>query len=232
MTGIYQILHIESGKRYIGSSVNVRNRLYHHKDRLKYGKHANDYLQKAYNKYGIGGFEFKKILECSKENLEFYEQSIIDGYKSNQREFGFNLREVSRSNAGMKFNRNTYKSGETYNRLTFLHLVDFLNGKPYWLFQCSCGNQKKIGAADVKSGHTKSCGCQNKEKSLQNIINYNSTSPDPWNKSQETKDQDKYLKQLKESYNQLSNQVKNVTVFLTELGLSNKEITSIFLRGA
>ena len=32
-------------------------------------------------------------------------------------------------------------------------------GNQKWLCQCSCGNQKVIAGARVRSGNTKSCGC-------------------------------------------------------------------------
>jgi len=61
--GIYQILHTESQKRYIGSSKNISKRLSHHKWSLKNKKHYNDYLQKIYNKYGAEAFEFSVLIE-------------------------------------------------------------------------------------------------------------------------------------------------------------------------
>lgn len=49
--------------------------------------------------------------------------------------------------------------GEKNGRLTAIKEVD----KPKWLFECDCGNRKVITKYDVKSGHTKSCGCLHKE---------------------------------------------------------------------
>lgn len=163
-TGIYQILHKESGKRYIGSSKNIKNRLAEHKSGLRHSRHPNDYLQKAFNKYGEDAFEFKQIVECLQQDLELYEQLIIDGYKSNQRDFGYNLRKVASSNAGMMTKGNTYKVGDTYNRLTIvapLELNEF--GSRYWLCKCSCGNEARVEAGQLRNGHTKSCGCYNLE---------------------------------------------------------------------
>lgn len=33
------------------------------------------------------------------------------------------------------------------------------NGHIQWVCQCSCGNMTKVSADQLKSGHTKSCGC-------------------------------------------------------------------------
>jgi len=40
-----------------------------------------------------------------------------------------------------------------------------------WLCRCDCGNLVSIGAQNLSSGHTKSCGCLNREKTIErNII--------------------------------------------------------------
>ncbi|MGT3716950.1 hypothetical protein ACPA2G_11035 [Staphylococcus aureus] len=49
--------------------------------------------------------------------------------------------------------------GDKYNRLTAVKEID--NRK--WLFRCICGNEKVISKYDVQKGHTKSCGCLQKE---------------------------------------------------------------------
>lgn len=41
MTGVYQIYNEETGKRYIGSSINVERRLKEHKRNLKAHRHSN-----------------------------------------------------------------------------------------------------------------------------------------------------------------------------------------------
>lgn len=41
-------------------------------------------------------------------------------------------------------------------------------GKPKWLCQCECGNIISVAGKDLRNGHTKSCGCLQKE-SVRNI---------------------------------------------------------------
>ena len=36
-------------------------------------------------------------------------------------------------------------------------------GVPYWLCRCRCGNEKRVLAYSLLSGHTKSCGCMKRE---------------------------------------------------------------------
>lgn len=54
--------------------------------------------------------------------------------------------------------------GKIYNKLKaikFDHKGKY--NEKYYLFECECGNQKVINLGNVKSGRTKSCGCNYKE---------------------------------------------------------------------
>jgi len=57
-------------------------------------------------------------------------------------------------------------SGKKFGRLTVLSLVDL--NKPYpckhWECLCECGKRVIVNGGDLKSGHTKSCGCLSIEK--------------------------------------------------------------------
>jgi group I intron endonuclease len=79
-SGIYAITHIDSGKMYIGSAVNIYKRKSVHIANLRAGNHHSIKLQNAWNKYGESLFEFKALLVCDKKDLLFYEQRLIDGY--------------------------------------------------------------------------------------------------------------------------------------------------------
>lgn len=51
-------------------------------------------------------------------------------------------------------------SGKTFNQLTGIQLVSRnKHGNSRWLWQCSCGTLAVVIAANVKNGHTQSCGC-------------------------------------------------------------------------
>lgn len=77
--GIYKITS-PSGKFYIGSSINVSDRIARHKKHLEKKIHKNEVLQRAWEKYK-GDLNFEQILICRKEDLLFYEQLCIDGLK-------------------------------------------------------------------------------------------------------------------------------------------------------
>ena len=61
--------------------------------------------------------------------------------------------------------RLSIKRGDKYNRLTAVRF-DHQNkhGSQFWLFRCSCGNEKVIEVNSVKRNLTKSCGCLKREQ--------------------------------------------------------------------
>ena len=61
ISGIYKIENLIDGKVYIGQSINILRRLADHKSSLKYNRHHNGYLQRAYNKYGKENTEILKL---------------------------------------------------------------------------------------------------------------------------------------------------------------------------
>lgn len=79
-TGIYAILNKVNGKRYIGSSKNMKRRWCSHSSNLRLNRHRNIYLQRAWNKYGEDAFEFIVLLETTKEQLLLTEQLYLDTY--------------------------------------------------------------------------------------------------------------------------------------------------------
>ena len=91
-SGIYQIVNKVTQKRYIGQSLNIQSRWRGHRYDLRYNKHPNDYLQKAWNKYGEINFEFTVLQYCSKDLCSFYEDYWVKVLKTEDDEFGYNLK--------------------------------------------------------------------------------------------------------------------------------------------
>ncbi|MGH6794785.1 MAG: HIRAN domain-containing protein [Methylocella sp.] len=59
--GIYSIQHIDSGRQYVGSSKNMKNRLHSHIRDLSLGCHANHALQSNFSIFGMNCFEAKTL---------------------------------------------------------------------------------------------------------------------------------------------------------------------------
>lgn len=100
--GVYEIRNTLNNKVYVGSSVNVKRRLAAHRQHLRRGEHATAHLQASWDKYGEDAFAFKQLIVCDTKDVLFYEQRIMDGFRSNQKEFGYNKRLVVETCAGMK----------------------------------------------------------------------------------------------------------------------------------
>lgn len=81
-----------------------------------------------------------------------------------------------------RFKKGNFKdyTGIKKNRLTFMRL-DHIHtqpsgGKvPYWELFCECGSRVVISAQDVMSGHTKSCGCYQKERASESNSTHRKT---------------------------------------------------------
>lgn len=77
-SGIYAIFNLENGKRYVGSSVDLYNRLHEHYHNLKNNKAHNIHLQSAWNKYGEDKFIYCILEYCDKDYRFDREQYYIN----------------------------------------------------------------------------------------------------------------------------------------------------------
>jgi group I intron endonuclease len=57
-SGIYQILHVPSGKLYLGSAADIHQRWRVHRGLLRKGSHHSRILQRGWDKYGAQQFVF------------------------------------------------------------------------------------------------------------------------------------------------------------------------------
>lgn len=72
--------------------------------------HTNEYLIRAWEKYGEVNFSFDVICECSKEELDAKEKYYIRLYNTINRDYGYNLEEGGR--------HGTHKSVETLQKMS------------------------------------------------------------------------------------------------------------------
>jgi len=89
--GIYAIINVINQKRYVGYSQNIRNRQSQHLSKLRRNKHDNPHLQAAWNIFKEENFIIEILQECSKEELNFWEDYWVRILKLNDREFGYNI---------------------------------------------------------------------------------------------------------------------------------------------
>ena len=60
-SGVYEIRNLASGKRYVGSALNLESRRSNHFSKLSAGGHANIHLQRAYDRDGPACFDFRVL---------------------------------------------------------------------------------------------------------------------------------------------------------------------------
>lgn len=76
--GVYAIKSISTGKSYIGSAIDIKERKIRHIGDLKHNRHHCSHLQRAWNKQGKEDFEFHILELCSESLLLKREQAQID----------------------------------------------------------------------------------------------------------------------------------------------------------
>lgn len=110
-SGIYEIRNKVTGHRYIGSSIDVRNRKYQHWLRLRRGTHHSTYLQRAWDKWGEDAFEFQTIEEVPDvtklvEREQYWIETVHPCY---------NMNPLASSNLGLKTTEVTKARLREYN---------------------------------------------------------------------------------------------------------------------
>lgn len=90
-SGVYGLIHKETGRIYVGSSTEINRRRRHHLFHLKANKHCNPYLQHAWNKYGEEAFKWVILAAVTDISvLRREEQKWIDRFRCFEDSRGFN----------------------------------------------------------------------------------------------------------------------------------------------
>lgn len=77
-SGIYAIIHRDSGRWYVGQSKSIEKRWRVHRIDLRRGSHHSILLQRAWDKYGPDAFDFEVLILAPVWMLDDLEQSYLD----------------------------------------------------------------------------------------------------------------------------------------------------------
>lgn len=73
-------------------------------------------------------------------------------------------------------------TGKKFNRLTVIEISHRTARRRYfWRCLCDCGNETIIVGDDIRSGHTKSCGCLLKESTIERRTTHHLTHTPTYN---------------------------------------------------
>jgi group I intron endonuclease len=123
--GIYRITNLVPDEKtgvckvYIGSSINLKSRKWHHFNQLNRNRHPNSYLQNAVNKYSIDNFKFEIVKYIEKienkgelkEVLLKQENRELNNYKKDSGDIDhykcYNISPIAGSTLGNKHSEKT-----------------------------------------------------------------------------------------------------------------------------
>lgn len=149
--GIYKIVNTVNGLVYIGSSNCIQRRWYEHKSTLNRNVHGNDYLQKAWSKYGAEAFEFHVLENCEVCDLVAREAHWINEYDAFNRNKGYNLTDTERRSLSEETKAKLSKAhkGKKLSEETKRKLSELNTGRTF-----SLSDEAKRRISEAKKGMT------------------------------------------------------------------------------
>lgn len=103
-SGVYQIVNLLNGKRYVGSAVWLHRRWKDHIKRLRRGHHRNAHLQNAFDRYGETAFLFSILEMVEIQSLTRREQYYLDTLQPE-----YNILPIAGSNLGYRHTAKTLR---------------------------------------------------------------------------------------------------------------------------
>lgn len=153
-SGVYRILNKVNGKFYIGSAIDIQRRWRQHRHELRSGKHANSYLQNAWNKYTEEAFQFIILEFVEIDKLQETEQSWLDDTRCFEREVGYNISAVAANITGYRHteaSKDLMKAAGLGKKKSETHRINIGLGhrnKDKW--PCPDGHKCKCGDCNFK----------------------------------------------------------------------------------
>ena len=117
-SGVYSIKNIKNNNIYIGSSVDLYDRILHHKNCLKRRWHPNPNINYDLNNgFSAQDFEYGILEFCDKKNLIITEQIWIDKYENTGNSYN-DIRSINRLITNKPSNKYTTKNYNNFQKTT------------------------------------------------------------------------------------------------------------------
>lgn len=146
---IYRITCVETGKFYIGSTVNKAQRWARHRKQLRDGTHPNKHMLAAWNKYGEPAFVFE-VIEDDMDPAALFaaEQKYLDQHAG--KDYCFNWALYAGAPMRGKFGPETSNYGRVFGPEMRARLSKSMSGKnhPNWGKQLPEATRQKIKEAN------------------------------------------------------------------------------------
>ncbi len=98
IAGIYKIVHVHSGKCYVGQSQNLQKRLKEHFRLLRTQKHPNIKLQRTFNRDGADSFVASVEVVCEDvSDLDVIEEAFLNGEAFFDEKVAYNIADFSKA---------------------------------------------------------------------------------------------------------------------------------------
>jgi group I intron endonuclease len=187
-SGIYMFFNMVSGKRYVGSSVNIYNRIHEHIHNLKNNVSHNAHFQSSWNKYGEDAFMFC-VLEFCPEEIRFdREQYYIDCLKPEYNltlnvvaNFGHEVSQETKNKISNTLKEKyasgkiqTYKQEHNWKTTYVYNIIDktFVAECPYATAALRLIGDRNGGYSETKLYQNKYCLSTTKFFNLNELVNH------------------------------------------------------------
>jgi len=121
IAGVYKIECIKNNMVYVGASVDIKTRVYHHFRNLKNGIHGNLLMQENFNLHGIENFKWEMLERCTPSKLKEREIEWISKLDAVIENKGFNIIIPFKESQKIKDNKRNYPKAKSNRKFRILY---------------------------------------------------------------------------------------------------------------